>query len=432
MANKKLRVLGITCGIGSMLQGAKMAGYKVVGNIEWRKYYHKKDEEGRNTFMANYPRAFFVEKMDDLTPEQREDIKGVDLVMGHPECGNFSVLSKGSNAYRGIDKTGDAADIPLFIDMIAEVQPRFFVMDDLPGCLGPFPMEEYQRRLPEYDLFPEWISNYHYGNVQKHRKRFFMIGALKSEKWAFQSGEDPEYFGRVKDVIGDLCNRNGIPKKGIPNNDMNVLDDRKSPAIGLLGPGLPATWKDVQEYFKGKEEGKVLEYHHRHDGSMRRKYGFSKSYWDKHGFVLTGGSSSPVHPLRNLPLNIRERARIQGFPDDFVFYGTRLEKNGKWDISRNNDLIKQTGKAMPIHFCRYVATLVADHVTGRRKKQAKVTNQRCINPSEEIDLAKLWFCENIGYENQEAACEACWLRKQCPTYHESRQEELFEAAGGES
>ncbi len=35
-----MRVIGLTCGVGSMLIGAKQLGMDVVGNIEWRKYYH--------------------------------------------------------------------------------------------------------------------------------------------------------------------------------------------------------------------------------------------------------------------------------------------------------------------------------------------------------------------------------------------------------
>lgn len=55
-----------------MLIGARDAGFEVVGNIEWRKYYHARDEQGRNTFTENFPGAFLVNKIDDLTPEQLE------------------------------------------------------------------------------------------------------------------------------------------------------------------------------------------------------------------------------------------------------------------------------------------------------------------------------------------------------------------------
>ena len=65
-----MRAVGITCGIGSLLIGARQAGFEVVGNIEWRKYYHARDQHGRNTFTENFRGAFFREKIDDLTPQE--------------------------------------------------------------------------------------------------------------------------------------------------------------------------------------------------------------------------------------------------------------------------------------------------------------------------------------------------------------------------
>jgi site-specific DNA-cytosine methylase len=192
----RLTALGITCGIGSMLGAARQAGFEVLGNHEWRKYYHKKDPDGKNTFRENFPGAYFVEKY----PQQGEKFSPkVDVVYGHPECGSFSALNFSNKGYKEQQQT--ASDIPLFLHAIATVKPRFFVMDDLPRAFIGLPMSEYHMILPEYDLFPEWVSNYHYGNVQLNRKRMFMIGALKSERWAFRPGEF-RHEKTVKDVIG--------------------------------------------------------------------------------------------------------------------------------------------------------------------------------------------------------------------------------------
>ena len=56
---QRLKAIGITCGVGSMLLGARNAGFKVEGNVEWRKYYHAEDDAGRNTFTANFEGAAF-------------------------------------------------------------------------------------------------------------------------------------------------------------------------------------------------------------------------------------------------------------------------------------------------------------------------------------------------------------------------------------
>ena len=63
-----------------MLIGAKQQGYEILGNIEWRKYYHT------GTFERNFPGGFMIDHLKDLTPEQIEKSKGVDVILGHTEC----------------------------------------------------------------------------------------------------------------------------------------------------------------------------------------------------------------------------------------------------------------------------------------------------------------------------------------------------------
>jgi hypothetical protein len=111
------------------------------------------------------------------------------------------------------------------------------------------------------------------------------------------------------------------------------------------------------------------------------------------------------------PFTVRERARIMGFPDDFVFYGTTLDSEGRWDHDINrNSMVKQTGKAMPIQFSEYVSRQVAAHI---QKKPFTSSGRRVIPPNKFVDEAKQWYCDNIGYANQKAACGQCWMAETC-------------------
>jgi site-specific DNA-cytosine methylase len=342
----------MTCGIGSMLIGARTVGFNVLGNVEWRRYYHATDDEGRNTFTENFPDAFFVKTIDDIP--LRSCMPQIDLLMGHPECGNFSQLSN-ANPTR-LQKLADAADIPLFVDNVAALKPRFFVMDDLPKSLGAFPMDEYMKRLPDYDLFPEWISNYHYGNPQKNRKRMFMIGALKEERFTFVPGER-NYDMTVGHVLADIA---------------------------------------------GKYDGSI-ENHYRH--VLNRKCGKAK-HMTGHSHVLDGGSPA-INPVTCVPFTLRERLRIQGAPDTFVLYGEVLESNGRWDHYRNIHLVKQTGKFMPVQFCVYVAEQIRAHIDGRK---FTCSRDRLISQNQFVTDAKWTFCQQTGgYSNQKGACDACWI-----------------------
>lgn len=399
----ELRAIGVTCGIGSLLTGARAAGFKVVGNVEWRKYYHEKDHMGRNTFEENFPGAAFPNNLSDLPMAEIERLMGADIAVGHPECGNFSQLS-GANKNRN-EKVFDPADIPLFVDLVAQLKPRFFVMDDLPKSFMAYPMEKYAEKLPDYDLFPEWISNWGYGNVQKGRNRMFMLGSLRTEGWAFRPGEN-EHADLVRDVIGDL----GKPTRGsnVPNHDPhdNSLDCFR--ALNLGGYRNKNTWDEVRRHFLDKPGGYTLEYP-RIDGSFVKRIGFLKGHWDGPSHVLTGGNAI-LHNKRCEPYTIRERARIQGFPDDFVFYGAVLNARGEWNHDTSMPMVKQTGKAMPVQFATYVAKQIHAFIN---KEVFTSSGKRVIPANEHVDEAKRWYCTSVGYAKQEAACGECWLYKRC-------------------
>src|SRR5262252_6819885 len=250
-----MKAIGITCGIGSLLVGARQSGFDVAGNIEWRDYYHTRDSAGRNTFTENFPGAVFKSHYEDLEPAEIERMMNATVALGHPECGKYSVMS---GALRDrVARLRDPSDIPLFVDLVAKFKPRYFVMDDLPKSLGAFPMLEYHSRLPDYDLFPEWISNWGYGNVQKHRNRMFMLGSLKSERWAFVPGEASN-DATIRSTLEDL----GEPRPGsnFPNHDPHVKDELCYRGLHLGGRGNRPTWRDMAEYFRNRRPGDAFEY----------------------------------------------------------------------------------------------------------------------------------------------------------------------------
>lgn len=405
----KLKAIGFTSGIGSMLIGARDAGFGVLGNIEWRDYYRLIDEQGRNTFTQNFRGAFFARGFRDLDPFVEHDLRSVkiDLAMGHPECGKYSLLNSANKNASSQKK--DAGDIPLFLEYVADLKPRYFVMDDLPQSFMALPMSQYHEILPDYDLFPEWISNYHYGNPQKHRKRMFMIGSLRSEGYAFVPGEKEEWDNwTVRERIEDIEGAYG----SLPNHDQHTVEGYSSRFINMRYRGDRPTWGEVQEYFKEhQKEGQNFTYFGPGgEGDKKVRPSLIRVKYDHPSPVLTGGNPM-MHSKICLPLSIRERARIQGFPDDFVFYGTKFGEDGRWEHNNHNMwMVKQTGKAMPIEFNRFVSKQIASHIKGQK---VKASNERFLKPDPHISAAKQWYCKDVGYENQDAACRACWMRAEC-------------------
>ncbi len=410
LPDRELTAMGFTGGIGSMLVGAARNGFRVVGNIEWRDYYRWKFNPGDNTFVRNYPGAFIARGPSDVPSGLMPTT--IDYAVGHPECGMYSLLSAPLvNRSKDFEsRKTDVGDIPLFLEYVRDYKPRFFLMDDLPGSFEALPMSDYVDMLPEYDLFPEWISNWAYGNIQKHRNRMFIVGALKSEKFTFVPGEVPHSIV-TSDVIFDLETNNGT---GLIANHAEVdLDAQTGRFKHIRSRGDSPSYRDLKAYFtSGDPVLKGNKPYYNKEGELSRRPGTTDPKWGGNCPVLSGGYD-PIHPLRGTPLTVRERARIQGFPDDFIFYNS---KGGPYETTwdpfqgEGGRGVKQTGKAMPIQFCEFVAKQVASHIRG---KPFEASGKRVLRPNPKVSEAKLEFCRLGGFAAQNKACDNCWLKETC-------------------
>jgi site-specific DNA-cytosine methylase len=402
---------GITSGVGSMLVGAHQLGFKVVGTTEWRDYYRYRNQQGNSTFMNYFPGAFMARGIDDVPKNMMPG--SIDFAAGHPECGRYSTLSHSVQLGNYQESRGsDVSDIPLFLKMVNELEPRFFLMDDLPASFGPLPMSEYRRLLPDYDLFPEWISNWGYGNIQKYRNRMFIVGAKKTEKFVFVPGEK-EHGLVLKDAIGRFLN---AAPGSVPNHafvDPSFVPGRY---VNMRWYGERSSWGELAELFKDGEWFKNLKYFSP-DGTQKVRPGTTNPKWEGFCPVLSGGYN-PIHPLRRNPLSIRERAAIQGFPDDFLFHHDEAGPDREvWEPYNSDGQrgIKQTGKSMPMQFTTYVADQVKHHL---EKKPFIASGKRVQKPNPLVTQAKEDFCRLGGYADQAGACANCWHRAKCPLFLE--------------
>jgi len=379
--NKQLTIAGVTSGVGSMLIGAYALGYKVLGNVEWRNYYNT------GTFELNFE-APYTTNYEDI-----DHLKGADVVMVHDDCGDFSGLNCSTN-----EKTNEQCKgkIPITIKAVKEISPKFFAMDNLPKMIEIFPASYWIEKFPDYDIYFEWISNYHYGNPQKNRKRFFIIGAKKELDFIFKPNEfdfkidsmdiyseDAELFENHYPI--DLKDKiTGISKLVNQNGD------------------LMKTWQEYYDYTQnyGPKAGNLP--YLSPDGTIKNKPGTNRN--NKHySMVITGGMTT-FHHKTALPLTIRERATIQGFPEDFNFILTEKEHwSGKG--------FRQVGKAMPVQFTTYLANIFKDHLEGI---ETAATGQRMIAANKYIDKIKLDYCERVALP--EGACDHCWLQNKCHSY----------------
>ncbi len=210
-------------------------------------------------------------------------------------------------------------------------------------------------------------------------------------------------------MIGDLQGNEGT----IPNHDPHVTNivatGFRSPIHGEFDRKL--LWSEVSDYvLNDMREAQVWPYWAA-DGTQKVKIGVYKGKKDGGVNTLNGGVGS-FNPWTGLPYSLRERLRIQGFPDDFILYGTKLEEDGSWNAMRNGNMTRQTGKGMPVQWATFIAQQIADYYNGVETKLVH-TKHHYTPPI--VSEAKQTICRDLGGygKNQDRACEVCWLREKC-------------------
>ncbi len=261
-------------------------------------------------------------------------------IVGGPPCQAFSAIGRRSAA----DPRRDL--VWHYFRLVRALKPSFFIMENVPG-LGFFDNREVLERAlnlvaTDYEIVgPTLLDAADFGAATV-RRRLFVFGVDRSS-WDVPALEDlPVHTGprpTVRDAIGDLGKATMEPtdEKGFDwwrYSDVRDLskyaaDARREPPEGLGSAGLPGLFSshrktvhtpEVKQRFRELRAGQkdVIGKHIR----LR---------WDGQSPTLRAGTGSdrgsyqsvrPVHPREARVITPREGARLQGFPDWFVFHPT--------------------------------------------------------------------------------------------------------------
>jgi len=300
-----MRVLGIEGNVGSMLYPFQEAGHTVVGNYDSRGLINEEN------FGINFPNSTLYDSLHKLP------LGDIDIIVSQPSCSKFSQLSRKSA--EDYDKD-ECVNLAYYID---KIRPKHFLIESKLDYVYDIP------KVKGYNYQLEWVSNYHYGNTQKGRNRLWVIGTRNDIDWKFIPGEKI-HSNTVASVIEDL-----------PNTDIPQIDH-----IHIYKPFLKNSI--TKEYLTLDEAFDMLQ----RDGKLsyiatdgKIKHRINRKIANPITSTTITGGGTWFHWDKKYPLTLREKARVQGFPDEFSFKGL---SNTKKD--------KAVGKSMPFEFTRYLVS----------------------------------------------------------------------------
>ena len=309
----KLKIIDLFCGSGGFTLGFLKEKFEVQLAIDHDPYCEQ-------VYKKNLPTTNFV--LQNLSQINKKIFLGLkpDVVVGGPPCQGFSTIG---SRISSIEKKREKKDIRnnlvfSFIEHVNYLNPKIFLMENVSGILTRDKGEifhELTKKIKKfgykYEVFKLDAVNY---GVPQFRKRVFIIGT-KEEKYKISKpnithGENflLEEEIKINSVIKDLAkikideSINHVPLKHKPTN-------LKRYRLIPEGGRLPEE-KLSKELFR-KNFGNTFKRLHRNKPSLT---------------MVPGHNAFPIHPWLDRSLTVREAARIQTYPDNFIFVGPRHEQ----------------------------------------------------------------------------------------------------------
>ncbi|MDO8736401.1 MAG: DNA cytosine methyltransferase [Thermoleophilia bacterium] len=333
--NQRLSFIDLFSGAGGLAEGFRQAGFKSVFAVEH-------DQAAAGTYRANFHHDVFVGPIEKLKTLPTT----ADIIVGGPPCQGFSPLGKMSPTanHLKLNKLWKH-----YFRIVSEVSPRAFVIENVPEILKSQEFIILKRTAHKlgYKIQSKILYAVDYG-VPQGRRRAFIIGCKEGEpSFPEPTGE----FRTVKDAIGDLplipdgenwhIGRNPTSKsleryKCIPPGGNRFDLMRLRPDIA------PDCWLN-------KPTGSTDV--------------FGRLEWDKPSLTIRTEFFKPekgcyLHPKAQRPITHREAARLQTFPDDYIFCGSKTE------------VAKQIGNAVPPKLAYHVALSLKATLSPARKTKA--------------------------------------------------------------
>lgn len=349
-------VMDLFAGVGGLSYGfSKLPDFNIVAANEIEK-------DIAAAYSLNHPEVRMINcDINDLTEERINEIldgKKVDIIVGGPPCQSYSTVGK-----RQMD---DRANLFLQYKRILQiVQPTAFVFENVVGILSMDKGNLFKRVQEEfnsigYDLKYKVLNAVDYG-VPQQRERVILVGFKGNNPFEYPEathGDGKKPFVTLEDALGDLpvIKSGGSSTEYAKDADNEFLEfvrksgdaltEHKAPNNGAHLIRIMETLKDGQSKDDLPEE-------------IRPKSGYGNTYaklwWEKPSTTITRNFACPsssrcIHPRDSRAMSIREGARLQSFPDDYVFFGSdgmkRLEIGNAVPPLLSSAIAKQMLKAM--------------------------------------------------------------------------------------
>lgn len=348
----RMKVIDLFAGCGGLSLGFIQNGFEITRAVEF-------DSEIAKTYSENHPQTeMIVDDIGNIDNDKYFSEGEADIVIGGCPCQGFSTA--GARIRKGFVEDPRNYLFKHFLNIVKTVKPKMFIMENVKGMMTMQKGEIFQEIITalsdkeimdgeKYYVYFKVLKGIDLGIPQK-RERLFIIGIkdkdidfesmLKATKQKIVENHDG-FFNKVsiKDAISNM-----------PTVSLNGIVDNPNPNTGYE-KYLASAKSTITNHIKTNHSKKAVE-RMRQVGngenftSLSEKINsvhsgaYGRLCWDEVAPTITTRFDTPaggrfIHPTEDRTLTPREAARIQSFPDSFIFVGNKTS------------VCKQIGNAVP-------------------------------------------------------------------------------------
>ena len=417
MLPQPFKFIDLFAGAGGLSEGFSRAGFQPVAHVEMdadacetirtRQAWFYLKERGREQIYFDYLRkridraelhskvseqvresvihaAISAETLPDIFARIDRQLKPgdqVDLIIGGPPCQTFSVAGRARKGREAMEQDPRSRLYVQYADFLSHYQPKMFVFENVLGMLS-------FRQNQQLDLIREtfdeagYITQVQQWNarefgVLQSRERLIIIGWRKDLKLGYPELKTcGDHSFKVWDALRDLPKLGPNDKSNGPYREETTtylkwagIRPSKEASILTWHETRPQTERDLGIYAKAiriwDEEGRRLRYpddldeeevtHTNVTGFVDRfkVVGKNERYSQTIVAHIHKDGHYYIHPKQCRSISVREAARLQSFPDNFFFEGSRTSA------------FRQIGNAVPPLMAERIASSVLAALQGR-------------------------------------------------------------------
>ncbi len=359
---QKFTCIDLFSGAGGLSRGFYDAGYNVVLGVDF-------DDAALKTFKANHGQAeamkldlFDHNNIDKIEEYLKNNNISLDVLVGGPPCQGFSIAGP-----RDMNDKRNSLYLSM-VELADRLRPQAVVLENVPGMIQTNNGIGAKRIVQDfaeigYKMTPQLLYAPDYG-VPQIRKRVFFVGlrdiavefefpkptcskdeyvtcedaiddlpSLQTESGEIIYGDEVQSYTKAPRTAYQALMRGDCSK--IYNHIGSIPIEKTKKMISLVPEGK--NYKALPEEYRG-----LYKYHE----------ALTRYHSKKPSLTINTGHRSHFHYLYNRIPTVRESARLQSFPDDFIFYGNKSQQ------------YKQVGNAVPPILGQVIATKLKEYLRG--------------------------------------------------------------------